>query len=813
MKRFILTAAIGWCFVFSNHVFAGDDIAKASPAWTVKAKNKLENIQEVLGGQAFFSREDDYVTVINAADGKVRWEKELKGFKNKKSLILVEDDQLTFTTKKEMVILNMNDGSETSRMPFKKDPRSGKEVSESDFVESLRTKYGFINIFQKSVTFTDFKGNEMWTRGDENMSAANYLLFENGNFMAFYSKSVSMIDYKSGNDLWSRNDQGFMPDYYHQIKSGHFVVFYEKSVRLVDFDSGKDLYASAEPSNGDLKYTWYKTSADNDAIIVFLKKSTVLVDGKNGTLLWTAPVKGSEERGGVKKDEVCAESIGNAAVIYLDKQAVGVNCLSGKQTWKEEVKDDDEIADAASYTYSENDQIVAGLVSVNRVLIRYDVATAEKVWRTADNSFIGQMVTQYKIDGDDFLFVSGRRAFLMTNKELGVHMYRVNIKDGSIKWHTQTRAGWSNAFGKNVKTTYANVASGPFIFKEKNLIALVTNIGLTLVNLTDGTVCSKDGKWAPSKVGDWKSPGCVYESYKMIYASAIVPPAAQTVNLIAVYAGAFSSMRNTAFVNLNPDPVIVGDIMYVCASTDEKVVAVDIKSGKKLWECNVNGPVVKLPFSQGMTVKDGNVFVRTGFYLDENILFGVNNPKPTPIGNKGDFGFVGIDGKTGKILWKYQDFDKMDPVYLVDVVTDKAYAEKAQNGNCSQKKLKLGLVGINIERPTYMLIGGGSGIAGIQHDANDPCKALWHIDDDFTQSTVAYELGAGTTAVMLFANDAKRAIVCSSKNLYLVDEAAHKILWKAKKEGDKLFPALVSTKAGLLLDVDGKNMIAYKFVN
>ncbi|MBL7995402.1 PQQ-binding-like beta-propeller repeat protein [bacterium] len=813
MKRFMVIAALALCVAFSRDAFAGDDVAKATPAWKVKAKNKLENVQEVLGGHAFFSREDDYVSVINAADGKVLWEKELKGFKSKKSLILVKDDQISYTTKKEFVILNMSDGSEKSRTPFKKDPRSGKEVSESDFVESVRTPNGYINIFQKSVTFTDFKGNEMWTRGDENMSAGNYKLFDNGNFLAFYSKSVSMIDYTNGSDLWSRNDQGFMPDYYHQIKSGHFVVFYEKSVRLVAFDSGKDLYASAEPSNGDLKYTWYKTAADNDAIIVFLKKSTVLVDGKNGKLLWSAAIKGSEERGGVKKDEVCAESVGNAAVIYLEKQAVGVHCISGKQTWKEDVKDDDEIADAASYTYSENDQIVAGLVSVNKVLIRYDVATAEKVWRTPDNSFIGQMVDQYKIEGDDFLFVSGRRAFLMTNKELGVHMYRVNIKDGAIKWHTQTRAGWSNAFGKNVKTTYANVASGPFIFKDKNLIALVTNMGLALINLTNGTVCNKDGKWEPSKIGDWKTPGCVYESYKMIYASAIVPPTAQTVNIVAVYASAFSSMRNMSFVNLNPDPIIVGDVMYVCASMDEKVVAVDIKGGKKLWECDVNGPIVKLPFSKGLAVKDGNVFVRTGFYLDENILFGVNNPKPTPIGDKGDFGFVGIDGKTGKVMWKFQDFDKMDPVYLVDVVTDKAYAEKAQNGNCSQKKLKLGLVGINIDRPSYMLIGGGNGIAGIQRDANDPCKALWHIDDDFTAATSAYELGAGTTAIMLFANDVKRAVICSNKNVYLVDEASHKVLWKAKKEANQLFPALVSTKAGLLLDVDGKEMTAYKFVN
>lgn len=813
MKHFFGVTVLLLSLVLLRGAFAGDDMAKATPAWKIKAKNKLENIQEVLGGQAFFSREGDYVSVINAADGKIRWEKQLKGFKDKKSLIVVEDDQVAFTTKKEFVVLSMNDGSEIARTPFKKDPRSGKEVSESDFVESLRTKFGFINIFQKSVTFTDFKGNEMWTRGDENMSAANYKLFENGNFLAFYSKSVAMIDYKTGNDLWNRNDQGFMPDYYHQIKSGHFVVFYEKSVRLVDFDSGRDLFASAEPSTGDLKYSWYRTAADNDAIIVFLKKSTVLVDGKNGKLLWSAAVKGSEARGGVKKDEVCAESIGNAAVIYLDKQAVGVNCLTGKQTWKEDVKDDDEIADAASYTYSENDQIVAGLVSVNRVLIRYDVGTAEKVWRTPDNSFIGQMVNQYRIEGDEFLFVSGRRAFLMTNKELGVHMYRVNITNGTIQWHTQTRAGWSNAIGKNAKSTYASVASGPFIFKEKNLIALVTNMGLALINLTNGSVCSKDGKWEPSKIGDWKAPGFVYESYKMIYSSTIIPPTAQTVNLIAVYSSAFSAMRNMSFVNLNPDPVIVGDVMYVCASTDEKVVAVDIKNGKKLWECDVDGPIVKLPFSRGLAVKDGNVFVRTGFYLDENILFGANNPKPIPFGDKGKFGFAGIDGKTGKVMWKYQDFDKMDPVYLVDVVTDKAYAEKAQNGNCSQKKLKLGLVGINIDRPSYMLIGGGSGVAGIQHDASDPCKALWHIDDDFTQATVAFELGAGTTAVMLFANDVKRAVVCSNSNFYLVDETAHKVLWKAKKEANKLFPALVSTKAGLVLDVDGKEMTAYKFVN
>ncbi|MBX7150626.1 PQQ-binding-like beta-propeller repeat protein [bacterium] len=785
-------------FLFLIPSLRAGDIPEVKPVWSLKTKNKLENFTEVLGGKAFFTREDDYVTVINA-DGKIRWEKKLEGYKSK-YFSAVYDDQFMYGTKKGIVILSMEDGSEKGLIT---------DVEVSEGFETLRTKYGLLQIFEKTTVFYDLQGKKLWKRDDQNMSAKNYMVFENGNFIAFYSKSVHMIDYKTGQSLWNRNDQGFTPDLYHQLKSGNFIAFYSKGFALIDFNSGNSLYSTNEETDGDLRYTWGWSEAETSPVVVFLKKRTVLISGKDGKELWSAAMRGSEERGGVKKTGDCIDFVGNTAVIYMEKQIAGVNALTGQLQWQETVKDEDEIAEADYYEITNDQkQLVSGLISINGALLTFDPASGKKLWRTADGAFVGQVCCVIRLDGDDHIVVSGKRAFLMTNKDLGVHMYRVNMSTGNIVWHNQSRAIWSSVIGNSAKTTIEGVAAGPYFSKEAGLVVMVTNMGLCVYQLNDGKLL-KEGKWVAGKMGEMKGD-FTFENNKLMYPYSIVPPVNAT-GIISAYSGAFSAMRNTTFTNLNPDPVISNGVMYLTG--DEKVFAIDMNSGKKLWDCDVNGPVAKLPFSQGMVVKDNMIYCRTGFYLDENILYGSQSPKPVVYGDKGDFGFVAVDAKSGKIAWKYQDFEGMDPVYLVDVMTDKAMVEKAQNGNCRLNKLKLGTVNVTYERPGYTLLGGGNGLAGIQRDASDPCKSIWKIEDSFDKASSAYELGAGTNAVMLFFKDVHKALICSNKNFYLIDEATHQVVWKAKKESDAVQPVLVSPKNGLAFDVDGKEIFAYKLLN
>jgi outer membrane protein assembly factor BamB len=497
--------------------------------------------------------------------------------------------------------------------------------------------------------------------------------------------------------------------------------------------------------------------------------------------------------------------MGKAAVYFLDKQVTCVNSATGQENWKETVKDNDEIEEAEAFeiTNTEDGSSMGGLIVINGAALRFN-AEGVKQWRTADRTFRGQVCKLIPLEGNDYIIVSGKRAFLMTSGDLGVHMTRINIADGSIRWQNQSRSAWTSVVGNSAKSTIDGFAHGPFVFKDHNLIVLTTNMGLNLFNLSDGKLLH-EGKWIQNEIGTMKNHKFTFDESNMVFQWSIVPPA-PSGGLVQMYKSAFSGMRNTTFTNLNPDPLIRDEILYVAAK--DRVYAFDIKTGKKAWEAKTNGPVAKFPFTRGMILENGVLYCRTGAYLDENILFNSGNPKPAVYIDKGDFGFIAIDSKSGKVLWNVQDFDKADPLYIVDMITDQQLAKTSENSDCRLKKLKLGFVNLMIDRPTYRFFGGGEGVAGTQAESKNPCVKVWKIQDECTAMWPITSLSAGTSTPIVFFDNAKLCAVSTNSNLYLVDEANMTVKWKAKREGKG--EVLMSEKNGLLLDIDGKNMFAYK---
>jgi outer membrane protein assembly factor BamB len=778
---------------------AGDDHPKATPVWTLKTKKNITNVAEVLGGSALFARDGDYAMVVNVSDGSIRWEKKLDGFNDKGVNGVWNDNEFVYSTKKEIVGINLVDGSEKYRRPAKKDV----DVSES--VGTLRTKTGVLVLYKKSTVFYDLDGNDLWVRNDQNMTVDDYKVFENGNIMAFYAKSVHMIDCKSGTSLWSRSDQGFRPDDYHQLTSGNFLAFYSKDVQLIDFTSGRTLYSAGDESHKDLAYVWARGGGDHAPVALLLKKKSVLINGITGQELWSTPVAGNKDRGNPKKGLACATFMGKAAVYFLDRQVTCVNSATGQENWKETVKDNDEIEEAEAFeiTNTEDGSSMGGLIVINGAALRFN-AEGVKQWRTADQTFRGQVCKLIPLEGNDYIIVSGKRAFLMTSGDLGVHMTRINIADGSIRWQNQSRSAWTSVVENSAKSTIDGFAHGPFVFKDHNLIVLTTNMGLNLFNLSDGKLLH-EGKWIQNEIGTMKNHKFTFDETNMVFQWSIVPPA-PSGGLVQMYKSAFSGMRNTTFTNLNPDPLIRDEILYVAAK--DRVYAFEIKTGKKAWEAKTNGPVAKFPFTRGMILENGVLYCRTGAYLDENILFNSGNPKPAVYIDKGDFGFIAIDSKSGKVLWNVQDFDKADPLYIVDMITDQQLAKTSENSDCRLKKLKLGFVNLMIDRPTYRFFGGGEGVAGTQAESKNPCLKVWKIQDECTAMWPIRSLSAGTSTPIVFFDNAKLCAVSTNSNLYLVDEANMTVKWMAKREGKG--EVLMSEKNGLLLDIDGKNMFAYK---
>lgn len=786
-------------FVWAHHAYAGDPEGK--PAWTIKAKNKLENFTEVMGNTLIYTRDGDYITVIDPKAGAVKWEKKIDGFKESAFRIIWNDNMYIYGTKKEMVALNLADGTEKYRFAMNKD------VDPTDYVDYLNTENGALINFKNAVGFYDLtNGKELWVRKDKGMNAASYKVFKNGNFLAFYSKNVAMIDYKTGADIWTRNDQGFTPSMYNQIGNGNFFAFYEKDVRLIDFTTGKDLFSAGEESNKDLKYqyVWEPENPDTP-ILFFLKNKTTLVSGKDGKVLWTFAAKGSKDRGGVKEDKTCAEFVGNALVVYLEKTIACVNWTNGKETWKEDFKDKDDVTDAVVFTMTdENNKPTAGLISFAGTLLKFDAATAEKSWKNPDGAiptdifrssqdkgtlgslkdgvFFGDIIKILPIDGNDYMVVSYRLKLL--SRTSGMHFYRVDMSTGKVKWHRhEPYVSIGAILGMTLENLLGGALYGPVIFKDLDAFYVQT-VGVN--------------QWLSLKDGQelWKLKENLMQS--MVYFSKPL----EGRDIVSQW----RYQQSQAHMNLNHEPIIDNGVVYLQGK--EKIWAIDIKTGKELWKCGINGNVVQAPNSteKRMILKDGVIYCKTGYYLDENIVNGTRVEKPQVFYNQGDFGYIAVDVKTGKVLWKYQDYDGNDPEYLYGFKFSKDELEKGKNSECKLKNLKVGTIYNIVERENYRMFVGQDGLAGVAYGTDNPCKSSWRIKGNIKNLIDIHNLKTGKNHSVFFIDDMKRFLVNMDKDLYYFDETGQKVLWKAKTGGE----TKLSLSSGYVFDRDGKELKAYK---
>lgn len=802
---FVLTA-----WIWTTAAVAGDPEGK--PAWTLKAKNKLENFQEVMNNSLIYTRGDDYITVIDPSAGAVKWEKKIEGFKEKAFRILWNDNMYIYGTKKEMVAVNLADGTEKYRLTLNKD------VDPTDYVDYINTNNGVLINYKDNVGFYDLtNGKELWVRKDKNMVAANYVVFKNGNFLAFYGKNVAMIDYTTGADIWTRPDKGFSPSDYHQLGNGNFLVFYDKDVRLIDFATGKDLFAAGEESYKDLKYQWIWEPGNPDTpILLFLKNKTTLIGGKDGKVLWTAAARGSKDRGGVKEDKTCSEFVGHALVVYLEKSIVGVNWTDGKETWKEDVKDKDDVADAVVFTITdENNQPKAGLISFAGTLLKFDAATAEKSWKNPDGAiptdifrssqdqgtlgglkdgvFFGDIVKMPPIEGNDYMVVSYRLKLL--SRSSGMHFYRVDLNTGKVKWHRhEPYISIGAIFGMKLENLLGAHLHGPFIYPDLNGFYICTSQGVQWFNLSDGQQV-------------W-----YIKEYNFVLSMSYFSKPLEVSGESGYFgsksiAAQWRHQMSMASINLNHEPIIDNGVVYTQGK--EKIWAIDLKTGKELWKTGINGDVVQLPNEKRLHIDNGVLYAKTGYYLDENIVNGTRLEKPVVFYNKGDFGFIALDVRTGKVLWKYQDYDGNDPEYLYGVKITKDQLEKGKDSDCALKKLKVGTIYNIFERENYRMFVGQDGLAGVAAGSDNPCKSSWRIKGNIKNVMDIEDLKSGKSVGVFFINNLKKFVVNMDKDLYCFDEAGQKVLWKAGVGGS----TKLSTTSGFVYDVDGKQLNAYKLTN
>lgn len=784
-------------WMWNQEAVAGDPEGK--PAWTIKAKNTLDNFQEVMDHTLIYSRSDDYITVIDPAAGAVKWEKKIEGFKEKAFRILWNDHLYIYGTKKEMVAVNLADGSEHYRLTLNKD------VDPTDYVDYINTDHGVLINYKDNVGFYDLtNGKELWVRKDKNMVAANYMVFKNGNFLAFYGKTVAMIDYKTGADIWTRPDKGFSPPDYHQLGNGNFLVFYDEDVRLIDFSTGKDLFAAGEQSNKDLKYQWvWEPNNPDTPLLLFLKNKTTLVAGKDGRMLWTAAAKGSKDRGGVKEDKTCSEFVGNALVVFLEKSIIGVNWTDGKEMWREDVKDKDDVADAVIFKLEDaQGQPTAGLISFAGILLKFDAATGAKTWKNPDGAiptdifrsstdkntlgalkdgvFFGDIIKILPIEGNDYMVVSYRLKLL--SRTSGMHFYRVDMSTGKVQWQRhEPYISIGAILGMKLENLLGMHLQGPFIYPELNAFYVSTSQGVQWFSLADGQQI-------------W-----ILKESMMISMMYYSKPLEGTS-----IAAQWRYQQSQAYINLNHEPIISQGVIYIAGK--EKIWALDLKSGKELWKTSIHGDVVHLPNEKRMYIDNDVLYAKTGYYLDENIVNGTRVEKPAVFYNKGDFGFIALDVKTGQVLWKYQDFDGNDPEYLYGIKVSKDQLEKNKDSDCKLKKLKVGTIYNIFEREQYRMFVGQDGLAGVAAGSDNPCKSSWRIKGSIKNVMDIEDLKSGKSVGVFFIDDLRFFLVNMDKDLYCFDEVGQKVLWKAGVGG----LTKLSTTSGLIYDVDGKQLKAYK---
>ena len=612
------------------------------------------------------------------------------------------------------------------------------------------------------------------------------------------SKEVIGIDIESGKDRWHTSPgEGIDADNWEAPTAGHpnlMLLAYKNAVTVWDIVQGKVLWSAKEALDGEIDpCVWEDSSIPESGLLLFLPQRTVLV-GQGGKELWSAADSGNKRRGGRDVRLNAMSSYGRLLIVYLSKQVVLLNNVTGEVIASQTFTSDEAAADVETFVFGSREEQAPLLVTLGGRLVVADPKEGKLLGRTPENSILGQMASGVPHGPSEYVVMTAVRGNDKT-PNVGLHLYRIDVAAGAVTWHAynggtiDTRQVMQNVVGEKV--------SGPFFLDKANGVLLATDEkGVRFYNWEDGKE-----RWAL----DENLPNSY--TIKLIWGTNS-------------FAAIRSLVQNRIYVSTNPPPIEGDGVIYAAGS--DQVFAIDAVTGKVKWTSKSKA----LSLISGLAVSGGTVIARQGIYRDQNdygaptvIVTEVGAPtyleEPEVYVEEDPYGFVGLDAATGKDQWKCLDFDARDPDFtgpmpkdnsICGVATAQSSKEKAQT--CKLSKLGVGSI-LSVQRVSngYWYLGK-DGVAG---RVPGTCTAAWAVNGGSVKKfATIFDLdaeGSDQKNHGYFRNGDPGYLVTHYNNdVSVVDLEANRVLYTAEKaDVVKVVPS-----AKLLFAADGNKLSMYK---
>lgn len=609
-----------------------------------------------------------------------------------------------------------------------------------------------------------------------------------------YSTDTELIgvDIESGQDRWRvAPGKGIKMGVAKAPFIGHpkaLVLASENGTTMWDIDPGKLLWSAKEPLSGDLVPNHWADSDQTTGVLLFLPKRTVFVttDGKEA---WSAAEPGNERRGGKDVNRSAVEGFGRLLLVYLDKQVVLLNNVTGEVLSSQTFPSAEAAADVEAFQVGGADGDGPVLVTLGGRAVIVDSKEGKVLAKSPDGSVVGQAAGGVTAGKDDIVMMTAVRGSEKA-PNAGMNLYRIDAHSGAITWHATNGAMVDN------RQILANVVgeriNGPFYLPgAKGVLLATSDKGVRLYDWADGKE-----RWAldedlPNSYRVMKYWG--HNSFSIIR----------------------SMMQNRSYIPTNPAPVEGEGVIYVAGK--DQVFALDPATGKPKWTSKSKS----LGLVSGLSASGSTVIARQGIYRDANDagepttvvtqFLGPTYVEDAEVYIKEDpYGFVGLDAASGKESWSCLDFEPHEPAFegampqdsTICTVVAKAKKEKG----CKLSKLGVGGILTAFGADGKVVYVGKGGIAGA---APGSCAAEWNVDGSIKKSEKIYEFYEhGELKSSGYVQNTKPSYLIShyGNEVNVVDVASGKIIVHAGKAD----VVKVVWAQKMVFAADGNELAAYK---
>ncbi len=496
------------------------------------------------------------------------------------------------------------------------------------------------------------------------------MVWNSEKYVTSMKKGMRCYDIATGKIDWETQTEVKMKTFRQYVNfKTNFILFFKKQMQSFNPNTGAIAWSndafelSGTLEEAGLSNIYQFSRPYGDRLLLLGDKNAYLYDGKDGTLLGTAPVEWNSDlvKMHLKGDDV-PEPVSfagdNMATFFCEEQTSGFDLRTGKVVWTvEEVVD--QKRGFLSFEKGASHYLLFGFKKKSMLL---NVEEGKIVWETGEDLAMDPVLAQLLDDGTLF-YLGYKKSITSKIEPFGVAgsfqiAYGLDFATGKPKWGPSvlayTRAAAFNMFGMVPQMV---TFKGPYPRPDGWLFYV---FGMQAA-VPEGKYDQKGGEGfvlIDPKTGKikWRTTGLVmYDNWS----KNVVAPKLGNV--------APNYYRDEGAA---PDPIFEGDAAYIAANNT--VVKIDLNSGKPIWQ----GPEYSFVYSY--TVDKGKVFGPIGYAKWNYAANAARGSAEDNITKTKRVGYFVLDAATGKQVFAIEKakiplqihFDQYDAatnsVYLCD---------------------------------------------------------------------------------------------------------------------------------------------------